>query len=48
MREVKPGAAERLARSYCAFRDLYENFWPATEASNIAPPFMIVKTAIPL
>jgi hypothetical protein len=29
-------------------RGLYENFCPPTEASNIAPPFAIVNTAIPL
>jgi len=27
---------------------LYENFWPATEASYIRPPFATVNTAIPL
>jgi hypothetical protein len=26
---------------------LYENFWPATDASYIRPPFAMVKTAIP-
>lgn len=27
---------------------LYENFWPATEASYIRPPFVTLNTAIPL
>ncbi len=39
---------ERPPPRYLAATGLYENFWPATDISYIAPPFTIVNTAIPL
>ena len=33
--------------AYCAVRLLKENFWPATVALYISPPFAIVNTAMP-
>ena len=38
----------RDAAAHAASRGLNENFWPATEACTMRPPFAIVKIAMPL
>src|SRR4029078_2277527 len=44
-----PAVAPLTAGSgHAALSGLYENFCPATDASYMAPPFMIVNTAMPL